>query len=104
MDLNSLLREDRLPNISFCIPNTKTEAYDIACHTLRYQNQTIFYTDGSVKDERAAWGIHATYTCGSQDIGGRLQDLTSIFVAEMEALLTSMELALKSYIDGPIAV
>ena len=87
--------EDRLPKVDFVIKDTKADAYMAASQLLQYtRDPIIFYTDGSVKDERAALGVHCVYSFGTRDIGTRLEDQTTIFIAEYEAVLVALDLAL----------
>ena len=93
--------EDRLPNIQFIVHDTKDIAFlDAAASMSSFP--ICYFPDGSVKDERSAFGIHVATTQRSWNYGNRLIDDTSIFLAEKEALLTCLEMALTH--DLPAAV
>ena len=84
--------EDRLPNVEFIIPPTKDEAYLTASSQMG-KFDICYFPDGSVMEERSAYGIYVATKCQSWEHGARLEDDTSIFICEKEGLLRSLELA-----------
>ena len=85
---------DRLQNISFIIEETKPEAFIKASHIMPQYPVSIF-TDGSVQHEKSAYGIYVSTPTWNFFLGERLENDTSIFLAEWEALSHALYMAIE---------
>ena len=61
-----------------------------------------YFRDGSVRDDRSSYGIHVATSLRSWSYGARMENGLSIFIAEKEARLQCLEMALLR--DVPVAI